>query len=95
MEALPSKQEIEVLVADLKQLAEGYTPAADLDGYLSRARIVAKAKEVARALVAPEQIPNYHGLNVCFLLLSPSLLSSLFPYSFLSLAILLLMFWGV
>lgn len=62
--ALPSKAEIDQLVASLNQAAGAYSDSPDLDGYLSRAQIIAKARELSRALITPDQLPNYHGLNV-------------------------------
>ncbi|KAK3682769.1 S-adenosyl-L-methionine-dependent methyltransferase [Podospora appendiculata] len=62
--ALPSKHEIEALVSSLGEIAKGYDDAADLNGYMSRVQIIAKAKELVRALITPDQTPNYHGLNM-------------------------------
>lgn len=62
--ALPAKQEIEALTARLNAAAAAYSDAPDLAGYLARVEIIAKAKELVRALQMPEQLPNYHGLNV-------------------------------
>jgi hypothetical protein len=62
--ALPSQQELLSLIAGLTTIAQSYTDAPDLDGYMSRVAIVAKAKEITHALISPEQLPNYHGLNV-------------------------------
>ncbi|KAK0630863.1 S-adenosyl-L-methionine-dependent methyltransferase [Bombardia bombarda] len=58
--ALPTKNDIQAL---------GYADSPDLDGYMSRVQIIAKAKEakakeLVRALVTPDQLPNYHGLNM-------------------------------
>jgi hypothetical protein len=64
--SLPSPEEVRALVAELTTAANAYSAAPDLDGYMARVDIVAKAKKISRALVAPEQLPNYHGLNVHF-----------------------------
>ncbi|KAL2753098.1 hypothetical protein ACRALDRAFT_1083559 [Sodiomyces alcalophilus JCM 7366] len=65
---LPSKEEIDRLVSSLNQAAGAYSDDADLDGYLSRVQIIAKARELTRALVTPDQLPNYHGLNIAELI---------------------------
>lgn len=62
--ALPTAEELQVLIADLTTLAQSYSPAPDLNGYISRVQVIAKAKEISRLLVSPDQTPNYHGLNV-------------------------------
>jgi hypothetical protein len=63
--ALPTPEELQSLLSDLAAVAKNYSSAADLSGYMSRVDIIAKAKKISQALVAPEQLPNYHGLNVC------------------------------
>jgi hypothetical protein len=65
--ALPSKKEVEDLVSSLNEVAGGYADSADLNGYISRVQIIAKAKDLVRALITPDQVPNYHGLNVSVL----------------------------
>lgn len=64
--ALPTSQELQSLIAELTAAAQSYTATLDLSGYMSRVAIIAKAKSLTQALVSPEQLPNYHGLNVCF-----------------------------
>jgi hypothetical protein len=61
---LPTPQEVQSLVADLTSAAEAYSTAPDLNGYMSRVQVVTKAKKLAQSLISPEQLPNYHGLNV-------------------------------
>jgi hypothetical protein len=62
--ALPSQEELRSLIADLNSVAKGYSTAPDLNGYMSRVEIITKAKKLTQALITPEQLPNYHGLNV-------------------------------
>jgi hypothetical protein len=67
--ALPTPSELQALIADLTEVSKAYSTAPDLGGYRSRVEVIAKAKKISRALIAPEQLPNYHGLNVgisCF-----------------------------
>ncbi|KAK1757099.1 O-methyltransferase B [Echria macrotheca] len=66
--ALPTKQEVSDLVASLGEVAKGYADTPDLEGYMSRVQIIAKAKELVRTLTTPDQIPNYHGLNMAELI---------------------------
>jgi hypothetical protein len=61
---LPSKQEVEALVSELTSISQSYSDTPDLNGYVSRAQIISKAKELVRTLVSPDMTPNYHGLNV-------------------------------
>jgi hypothetical protein len=62
--ALPTPEEVQALVADLTQVAQAYSTSPDLSGYMSRVQVVAKAKKLTQSLISPEQLPNYHGLNV-------------------------------
>lgn len=63
--ALPTPKDVETLLAGLSAAAEGYGgEEGGLQGYLARVEIISKAKELIRALTTPDQIPNYHGLNV-------------------------------
>ncbi|KAJ3537753.1 hypothetical protein NM208_g6185 [Fusarium decemcellulare] len=62
--ALPSKQEVDELVSSLNQAAQAYSDAPDLDGYMSRVQILARARVLTQALITPDQKPNYHGLNI-------------------------------
>ena len=62
--ALPTPEEVQALVADLTQVAQAYSTSPDLNGYMSRVQVVAKAKKLTQSLISPEQLPNYHGLNV-------------------------------
>jgi hypothetical protein len=71
--ALPSKKEIEDLVSSLSEIAKGYADTPDLNGYITRVQIIAKAKELTRALITPDQAPNYHGLNVRCLIFSTTI----------------------
>jgi len=63
--ALPTSEELQSLLADLINVVQNYSTAPDLAGYMSRVEVIAKAKKITQAVVAPEQLPNYHGLNVC------------------------------
>lgn len=67
--ALPTQAEVQSLLADLTSAAQSYSTAPDLNGYVSRMQIVAKAKKLMQSLITPEQLPNYHGLNACALIL--------------------------
>ncbi|KAK4455058.1 O-methyltransferase B [Podospora aff. communis PSN243] len=62
--ALPSKLEVDALVSELTNISRGYSNTPDLSGYVSRAQIISKAKELVRTLVSPDMTPNYHGLNM-------------------------------
>jgi hypothetical protein len=62
--ALPTSEEMQTLVSELTSAAQAYSAAPDLNGYMARVDIIAKARKISQALVAPEQLPNYHGLNV-------------------------------
>jgi hypothetical protein len=61
---LPSTDSLQKLVAELNDAANAYTASSDHDGYMSRVHIIEKAKEIAQSLITPDQMPNYHGLNV-------------------------------
>jgi hypothetical protein len=63
--SLPTPEEVQALVADLSTAAQAYSTAPDLEGYMSRVQLIAKARQLSRALITPDQAPNYHGLNVC------------------------------
>ena len=62
--ALPSKDEIKELVSSLNEVAQAYSDAPDLNGYMSRVQILEKTRKLTNALITPDQKPNYHGLNV-------------------------------
>lgn len=62
--SLPSPKEVEALASSLSEAAKSYTDSPDLQGYMSRMEVISKAKELIRSLITPEQVPNYHGLNV-------------------------------
>ena len=62
--ALPTPEEVQTLVAELVNIAQAYSTSPDLNGYMSRVQIIAKAKKLTKSLISPEQLPNYHGLNV-------------------------------
>jgi len=62
--ALPTPEEVQALVAELASVAEAYSTSPDLNGHMSRVQVVAKAKKLMQSLISPEQLPNYHGLNV-------------------------------
>ncbi|KAK3988728.1 S-adenosyl-L-methionine-dependent methyltransferase [Cladorrhinum sp. PSN332] len=64
MAAIPSKEEVAELVRQLTDLAKNYDDTPDLNGYISRTTIIGKAKELQRALMSPDQTPNYHGLEM-------------------------------
>jgi len=64
--ALPTSEELQSLLTELTNVVQNYSTAPDLAGYMSRVEVIAKAKKITQAVVAPEQLPNYHGLNVCF-----------------------------
>jgi hypothetical protein len=64
--ALPSKQEVEALVSELAGVAKGYTDTPNLNGHVSCAQIIAKAKDLFRTLVTADMTPIYHGLNVSY-----------------------------
>lgn len=63
-QALPTPEELQVLIADLTNVAKSYSTTPDLNGYMSRVQVIEKAKVISRLLVSPDQTPNYHGLNV-------------------------------
>lgn len=48
----------------LNGVANGYTDSQDMNGYVARVQIIAKAKQLVQALASPDMTPNYHGLNV-------------------------------
>jgi hypothetical protein len=62
--ALPTPEEVQSLVAELANVAQAYSTSPDLNGYMSRVQVIAKAKKLTQSLISPEQLPNYHGLNV-------------------------------
>jgi hypothetical protein len=62
--AIPTAEELQALVADLTSVATNYSATPDLKGYISRVQIIEKAKRIAQSLIPPDQLPNYHGLNV-------------------------------
>jgi len=62
--ALPTPSELQSLIASLTAVSQNYSTAPDLNGYMSRVEVIAQAKKISQALIAPEQLPNYHGLNV-------------------------------
>lgn len=64
MMALPTPEEVQSLVADLSSVAQAYSASPDLNGYMSRVQVITRAKKLTQALIAPDQLPNYHGLNV-------------------------------
>jgi hypothetical protein len=44
--ALPTPEEVQALVADLTQVAQAYSTSPDLNGYMSRVQVIAKAKKL-------------------------------------------------
>jgi len=62
--ALPTPEEVQSLIAEIANVAQAYSASLDLNGYISRVQVIAKAKKLAQSLISPEQLPNYHGLNV-------------------------------
>jgi hypothetical protein len=63
--AHPSREGFQKLVAELNDVAKTYSDSPDLDGYMSRVQILGKAKEITQSLISPDQVPYYHGRNVC------------------------------
>ncbi len=61
---LPTPEELQSLLAELTNVAQAYTTSPDLDGYMSRVQVIATAKRLTQSLISPDQLPNYHGLNV-------------------------------
>ncbi len=64
--AIPTKEELQSLIAELTNVAANYSATPDLQGYISRVQVIAKAKDVLKSLITADQLPNYHGLNVSF-----------------------------
>lgn len=62
--ASPPQDEVQSLLADVAHAVEKYSTSPDLNGYMSRVEVIAKAKKLTQAIISPEQLPNYHGLNV-------------------------------
>ena len=62
--AVPTSSEVQNLVGELTAVAQSYSDAPDLNGYMSRVQLIAKARQLSRALITPDMEPNYHGLNV-------------------------------
>lgn len=62
--SLPSTEELQSLLTELNDAAKAYSTTPDLNSFMSRMNIIEKAKKLANSLIAPEQIPNYHGLNM-------------------------------
>lgn len=67
--AIPTAEELQSLISDLTKVAAQYNPTPDLQGYVSRVQVIEKAKRITQALISPDQLPNYHGLQVslCYL----------------------------
>jgi hypothetical protein len=55
---LPTSEELQSLLADLNNVAQAYSTAPDLNGYISRVQIIEKAKKLTQSLISPEQMPN-------------------------------------
>ncbi|CAP62285.1 uncharacterized protein PODANS_5_12370 [Podospora anserina S mat+] len=66
--ALPTKQEVQDLVKQLTEAANAYDDSASLAGHLARTDIIARAKDLQRALITADQTPAYHGLNMAELI---------------------------
>ena len=62
--AIPTPSEVQKLVGELTTAAQSYSDAPDLNGYMSRVQLIAKARQLSRELTTPDMEPNYHGLNV-------------------------------
>jgi hypothetical protein len=71
--ALPTSEEVQSLVAELTNVAQAYSTSPDLNGYMSRVQVIAKANKLTQSLISPEQLPNYHGLKVRSILSNPSI----------------------
>lgn len=80
MTPLPTKAQVDEAVSSLAEAAKIYSDSPDLEGYASRVEIIARAKSLIRAVVSPDMMPNYHGLNVCLKHRNPSSLSSDFHF---------------
>ena len=63
--ALPTPDDLQALLADLTSAVQGYSTSPDLNGYMSRINVIEKAKQITQSLIPAEQLPYYHGLNVC------------------------------
>jgi hypothetical protein len=61
---IPTAEELQTLITELNNVAANYSATPDLNGYISRVQIIEKAKKITRSLISPDQLPNYHGLNV-------------------------------
>ena len=61
---IPSKDELQTLIAELTNVAANYSATPDLQGYVSRVQVIAKLKDITKSLITVDQLPNYHGLNV-------------------------------
>jgi hypothetical protein len=66
---IPSKDELQTLIAEPTTVAANYSATPDLQGYVSRVQVIAKLKDITKSLITVDQLPNYHGLNVrsCFM----------------------------
>jgi hypothetical protein len=62
--ALPTPEELQSLIVDLSSVAQAYSTSPDLNGYMSRVQVIDRAKKLTQALISPDQLPNYLGLNV-------------------------------
>jgi hypothetical protein len=61
--AIPTTEELQALITNLTNVAAHYSTTPDPQGYISRVQIIEKEKIITQALIFPEQLPNYHGLN--------------------------------
>jgi len=61
-------EELQALIKELTDVAANYSATPDLNGYISRVQVIEKAKKVAQSLITPDQLPNYHGLNMAELI---------------------------
>jgi hypothetical protein len=61
---IPSKDELQTLIAELTNVAANYSATPDLQGYVSRDQVIAKLKDIMKSLISIYQLRNYHGLNV-------------------------------
>ena len=77
---LPSPKDLQALLTDLTSAVQGYSNSPDLNGFMSRINVIEKAKQITQSLISAEQLPYYHGLNVCY----PGLRAQLYLLKFIS-----------
>jgi hypothetical protein len=62
--ALATTKELQSLVADLTSVSQAYSASPGPKGYMSRVQVIAKAKKLMQPFIMPDQLPNYHALNM-------------------------------